>query len=213
MNCDAFESLLADYLDGTLAVADQLALESHVESCPNCREFMAQVKEGFAALKSAQPIEPPADLVTRMAYLAPAGKVRKPNDRPGFLHRMTTRWLQPLLQPRLAMGMAMTFLSFTMMERCTGVRVQRVRITDLNPILMVQDAEDRVLRAKDRAVKYYQNLRFVYDVEVKLREIDEQRAQAAEDTHRRSPQEGAMTPLTPAKTPGNSSTSQKEVKK
>src|SRR5438270_114496 len=180
MNCDAFENLLADYLDGTLPAADQLALERHAESCPNCREFMAQATEGFRALKSMEPLSPPPELVTRIAYLAPAGKLRRPNERVGWLARFGTRWVQPLLQPRLAMGMAMTFLSFTMMERCTGVRVQRIQAADLNPIMILQGVEDRAIRAKDRAVKYYQNIRFVYDIEVKLRELDEQRSQAEE---------------------------------
>jgi putative zinc finger protein len=212
MNCDAFENLLADYLDGTLPAADQLALERHAESCSNCREFMAQATAGFEALKAVEPVEPPADLVTRIAYLAPAGKVRKATDRPGFLRRLSTRWLQPLLQPRLAMGMAMTFLSFTMMERCTGVRVQRIQITDLNPISMAQNVEDRVLRAKDRAVKYYQNIRFVYDVEVKLREMDEQRAQVEEEARRRATRNGASASQSSGKRSDDSS-KHKEVSK
>ena len=193
MNCDAFENYLADYLDGTLPVADQLALERHAESCANCHEFMAQVKDGFDALKSMDAAAPPAELVTRIAYLAPAGKVRAAHDRPGFLSRFAARWVQPLLQPRLAMGMAMTFLSFTMMERCTGVRVQRIQAADLSPIVIVQGVEDRVLRAKDRAVKYYQNIRFVYDIEVKLRELDEQRAAQADEDARRHPARAAAS--------------------
>jgi hypothetical protein len=186
MNCDAFETLLSDYLDGTLPVADQFALEAHSRECANCREFMAQVTEGLGALKEFSPVEPPPDLVTRIAYLAPAGRIRRPSERPGWLSRLNARWVQPLLQPRLAMGMAMTFLSFTMMERCTGVQVQRVQLSDLNPIAILQNGEDRLLRAKDRAVKYYQNIRFVYDIEVKLRDMDEQRMQVQDQSRRRA---------------------------
>jgi hypothetical protein len=213
MNCDAFEIQLADYLDGTLPAADQLTLERHAESCANCREFMAQAMEGLNALKLVETVTPPPELVTRIAYLAPAGRVRHASEKLGFLHRMATRWLQPLLQPRLAMGMAMTFLSFTMMERCTGVHVRRIQAADLNPINIVQNVEDHALRLRDRAVKYYQNIRFVYDIEEKLRDLEDQRAQVEEDSHHPAAKQSAAAPKSSTGNTGNQSERQKEVKK
>ncbi len=90
------------------------------------------------------------------------------------------KWLQPILQPRLVMGMAMTILSFAMLERCTGVRVQHIETADLNPVRIWGGVEDRTMRVKDRAVKYYENLRWVYEIEVRLRSLQDQTEAAPE---------------------------------
>jgi hypothetical protein len=45
--------------------------------------------------------------------------------------------------------------------------------------------QDRVLRTRDRAVKYYENIRFVYDIEVRLRDMEEQQTQARAEAKRR----------------------------
>ncbi len=185
MKCIDVESLLADYLDGVLPHAERAQLEVHLATCAGCAQFLAEVSAGFELTKRADEIQPPADLITRIAYQAPIGRSRRPSERQGWINRLRSRWLQPMLQPRLAMGMAMTILSFAMMERCTGVRVQRIEAADLNPIRIIGSLEDRAVRTKDRAVKYYENIRFVYDIEVRLREMEEQQTQASAEARRR----------------------------
>ena len=174
MNCTQFEAVLADYLDGALAETERFAIEEHVAGCAGCREFLEDATAGARLLKSAPEIGAPPELVTRIAYQAPNGRLRHPLDQPGFLSRMATKWLQPLLQPKLAMGMAMTVLSFAMLQRCTGVQVQRIQVADLNPVRIWGGVEDRVIRAKDRAVKYYENIRLVYEIESRLRDLQAQ---------------------------------------
>ena len=185
MNCANFEALLADFLDGTLPSGERAAFEAHAADCAACREFQSDVVAGMALTDSAPGIEPPNELITRIAYQAPLGRSREPLDRQGLVSRMMSRWVQPLLQPRLAMGMAMTILSFAMLERCTGIRVQHIETADLNPVKIWQDVEDRGVRLKDRAVKYYENLRFVYDIEVRLREMEDQQATVQDEARRR----------------------------
>ena len=98
-----------------------------------------------------------------------------------------TDWLRPVLQPRVAMGMAMTILSFAMLEKCTGVHVQHIQAVDLSPIRIWDGVEDRAIRTKDRAVKYYENIRLVYDVETRLRELDEGRSTPPKETSQGKP--------------------------
>ncbi len=174
MNCTEFESILADYIDGTLGSADSAALEQHASSCTACGAFMADVRGAVAFLKRADEVIPPPALVTRIAFQSPTGRTRHPLEKQGWVSRMASKWLQPILQPRLAMGMAMTVLSFAMLERCTGVQVQHVQPADLNPVRVWAGVEDKALRVKDRTVKYYENLRFVYEIETKLRDLQEQ---------------------------------------
>ena len=134
MNCADFESTLADYIDGTLSDAGRTALEAHAESCANCREFMADVMGAAKILQRAEDVYPPQELITRIAHQTPIGRIRDPFERQGWFSRFVTRWFQPILQPRFVMGMAMTVLSFAMLEKCTGVKVERIQPADMNPV-------------------------------------------------------------------------------
>ena len=204
MNCAEFESILADYIDGTLASAQSAAVEQHASSCAACSEFMADVKGAVGFLGRTPEIEPPPALVTRIAYQAPVGRTRQPFEKQGWLSRVTGKWLHPLLQPRLAMGMAMTVLSFAMLERCTGIRVQHVQPADLNPVRVWAGVEDRALRVKDRAVKYYENLRFVYEIETRLRDLQQQQEALLDQAPRKtaSRQKGTGTNRSSQSAPG-----------
>jgi anti-sigma factor RsiW len=174
MNCAEFESALADYIDGTLDAGGRTALVAHAETCAGCRVFMADASVAAAFLKRTEEIEPPATLITRIAYQVPLGRTPEPYENPGFLSRITAKWLRPVLQPRLVMGMAMTVLSFAMLERCTGVKVQHIQAADLNPVRVWGGVEDKAIRLKDRVAKSYENLRVVYEIETRLKDLEQQ---------------------------------------
>src|SRR3954449_9626384 len=178
MNCAEFEILLADYADGTLSAAERASLEQHAQSCAGCQDLLNEVCGVVKFLRKVEDVAPPPELITRIAYYAPIGRIREPLERQGFFGKLISDWIQPMLQPRLAMGMAMTVLSFAMLERCTGVRIQQIQTADLNPVRIWGGVEDRTVRLKDRAVKYYENLRWVYEIEVKLREMRDQQEAA-----------------------------------
>jgi anti-sigma factor RsiW len=185
VNCAEFESTLADYVDGTLDASGRASLERHVSLCAGCREFLEEVTGAEAFLRLAADIEPPATLITRIAYQAPLGRTREPYERQGFLSRLASKWLQPVLQPRLVMGMAMTVLSFAMLERCTGVKVQNIQAADLSPVRVWGGVEDRAVRLKDRVVKSYENLRVVYEIETRLKDLEQQQETFDDQPQRR----------------------------
>jgi hypothetical protein len=174
IDCAQFEVLLADYMDGTLPESERTRVEQHAADCEHCRELLADVQGAVRFLSKSEAIVPPPELITRIAYHAPTGRIRRPFERQGFISRVISEWLQPILQPRLAMGMAMTILSIAMLERCTGVKMQHIQPEDLSPVRIWGGIEDKTVRLKDRAVKYYENLRWVYEIEVRLRELREQ---------------------------------------
>jgi hypothetical protein len=186
MNCPELESKLADFIDGTLPPAERAAIEDHLSACAGCREFVAEIEAGLSLLSAAEDIEPPAELITRIAYQAPFGKLRDPFDEESWWSRFVARRLAPILQPRLAMGMAMTVLSFAMLERCTGIQTQHLQPADLNPVRVWGGVEDRAMRVKDRVVKYYDNLRIVYEIESRLKDLQEQDASSGQQPRQSS---------------------------
>ena len=81
-----------------------------------------------------------------------------------------------MLQPRFAMGMAMTMLSFAMLGRFAGIEVRQLKPSDLDPVKVCVAAEDRVQRTWERTVKYYENLRVVFEIQTQLKEWTEDQA-------------------------------------
>jgi hypothetical protein len=99
------------------------------------------------------------------------------------------------------MGMAMTILSFAMLQRCTGIQVQRIQPADLSPVRIWDGIEDKAIRAKDRAVKYYENIRLVYQIETRLKDLQEQqdmvrdrRAEEGSSTRSTNREDGRKAP-------------------
>lgn len=79
-----------------------------------------------------------------------------------------------LWQPRLAMGIVVTILSFAMLEPTIAVPVQHFQTANFNSMKIWQGAEAKIMRVKDRAVRYYENIRFVYQLERRVRDLEEQ---------------------------------------
>jgi len=74
---------------------------------------------------------------------------------------------QTLLQPRLAMTAAMAFFSIALTLNLTGVRLSDFRISDLKPSNLMRSA----YQAKARVVRYSDNLRVVYELESRVRDL------------------------------------------
>lgn len=180
MNCADFESTLADYIDGTLSDAGRTTLEAHAEVCSGCREFMRDVVGAAGLLKRIGDVCPPQELITRIANQTPIGRIRDPFERQSWFSRMAARWLQPMLQPRWVMGLSMAVLSFAMLDRSTGGRVQHISAAEMNPVHVWSGVEERIVRLKDRIFKSYENLRIVYELETRLKDLEQQQ-EAAQD--------------------------------
>ena len=84
--------------------------------------------------------------------------------------RVLGGWIEPVLQPRLAMGMGVAALSFFMLR--PGVR--QLTPSDLDPVKVWTAAENRASRVWERGVKSYENLRLVYEIETRLNQWREE---------------------------------------
>ena len=175
MNCADVEILLADYVDGTLRTEEKFALEAHLAGCPGCAELAGDASAAVALMARASAVQAPPELVTRILFEITAGPSRAV-IKPSWVRRVFGRWLEPVLQPRFAMGMAMTVLSFAIIGRSTHVR--QLTPADLDPVKVWTAAEDRVVRWYNRGVKYYESLKVVYEIQTRLKEwAEEQPAQ------------------------------------
>jgi hypothetical protein len=173
MTCAEFEVLLADWLDGALPEASRGDFEQHLVNCRACAAMAQDARSAMAFLERVPSVEPPPELLTRIAFEL-AGCQERPVAGPlGQLRG----WLQSILQPRFAMGMAMTILSFSLLARFAGLEVRQLRASDLSPVVIWRTVEDKVQRVWMRTVKYYESLRIVYEVQTRLAELSQQEEQ------------------------------------
>jgi Putative zinc-finger len=185
MTCAELEILLCDYVDGTLRAEERTALENHLAGCPACRQLSEDIAGVTAFFERVPAPEPPAELLTRIMHHAPVGPaaVRERaadgsrNDaQPSWLRRLFGGLFQGWLQPRYVMGMAMTILSFSMLARFAHIQPRQLRPSDLDPVKVWQGIDDHSHRVYDRAMKYYDNLRLVIEIQSRLREWSDQDA-------------------------------------
>ena len=185
MTCAELEILLADYVDGTLRVEEKSALEAHLAGCAACAELAKDVAGATAFLERVAAVEPPAELLTRILHQAPVG--RQQAEGPSRIRRWFGGWIEAVLQPRYAMGMAMTILSFSMLARFTGIEPRQLSPQDLDPVKIWQSIDDRTHRIWDRAVKYYDNLRLVIEIQSQVKEwTDQEQSQSTDAGARKS---------------------------
>ena len=189
MNCSDVEILLTDYVDGGLDTRDRvyekLALETHLEQCAACAAMARDAAATIAFLERVANVDTPPELINRILFEVNSGASRQVT-KPSLWRRWFGQWLEPVFKPRFAMGMAMTVLSFGMMLRFTNVR--QLTPADLDPVKVWVSAEDHVTRWWDRGVKYYQNLRVVFDIQSRLNEWAE--VQDAAKPDQTQPQSG-----------------------
>jgi hypothetical protein len=169
MNCADIEILICDYVDGTLSAADKAAVERHLADCPACAELAQDSADAVGFIERAAEVTPPPELVTRILFDAPWRKQRSPVSG---LRGKLAAWCRPVLQPKFVMGAAMTILSFSIFSQLAPVR--QLRASDLEPKAVWRGLENRVLDAWDRSVKFYDNLKFVYQIQTTLREWQQQ---------------------------------------
>ena len=116
MNCADFEILLCDYMDGTLDACAPLRTRSSSAGVCRLRGAGAGRSGAVAFMERVPEVEPPHELLAKIAFQIPSGE----RVRSAVVKHWLAGWLQPIAQPRFAMGMAMTILSFSMLGRFAG---------------------------------------------------------------------------------------------
>ena len=167
MTCAEMEILLCDYVDGTLDAGRTAQVKKHFAACPSCSALAADASSAVAFMARVPEIEPPDELVTRLLWLNASGQESSPKRG---MRAFFVRWMQPALQPRFAMGMAMTILSISLLGSFAGIQDRTLRADDLRPSKVLQAVDDRFHRIWDGLVKYYENLRVVYEIQNRLSE-------------------------------------------
>ena len=181
MQCHEFDILLADAFDGILSGSQLDRFQAHARACPACGPLLADAEAGRNWLKSLTEVEPPAGLVenilasttgiasSRLRHLAPSIR-----PRTSWLERLQASiagLVDPMWatvrQPRFAMSFGMAFFSLSAVLSIAGVKPADVRQVSLRPAAI----RHAYYNTQARVIRYYENIRFVYEVESRVREF------------------------------------------
>lgn len=199
--CGHWETLLADALDGLLKPEDEVVFAAHMAVCPACTALFDESRRGREWLEFLSPEpEVPAGLVDRIlaqtgpGQVAGYGLVPSSNDvlpmpqpwqRPGFMGQ-----IRRFAEPRLLMTAAMAFFSIALTLNLTNVRLSSIRLSDLRPSSVRSFVERRVTMASTPIIRYYDHLRFVYEVESRMRELRRTETEG-QDSNQQRPRQAA----------------------
>ncbi len=180
MSCAEFETLLADWIDETLALpareTEREAFVRHMESCAACAALLKDASAAVAFMDRAADVEIPPALVSKILQATNSGWEFKLRGRgiSGWINRT----FAPVLRPRFVMGAVLTLVSMTMLTRCAPNRT--LTAADLDPARLWTSLDDRTHRIWDRAVKSYESMRLVYEVKNQINDWNEQQRQEDE---------------------------------
>jgi hypothetical protein len=158
------ENLASDYLEGLIDTPLRTAVEAHLAECAACRELMGEVRHALELCRSAKEVEPAPWLVSKI-LLATVGQ-RKPTWT-----EQIAAFFRPALQPRVAYPIAMTVFTFSVIVNSAGLNLRHLRFEDLNPHTWVDRADRQGHLMYARAEKFYYDLRVVYEIESRFRQL------------------------------------------
>ena len=178
MRCEEWEAQLTDALDGLLPAGQAAAFQQHGETCANCSDLLAHVKQGqeWLGYLHDEP-EIPWDLVGRIlektvgAGGVPVPLVAAAAGAGGGAVAMATPWRRSFHETRLLMTVAMAFFSIAMTLNLMGVKPGNLRLSDLKPSQIGNTISRQFYGARSSVVRYYDHLRFVYELESRTREL------------------------------------------
>jgi Putative zinc-finger len=183
--CGQWETLLPDALDGLLKPEDEATFTAHMAGCAACAALFEESRRGREWLEFLSPEpEVPSGLLDRilartgpgqpagLSLASPASVVPLPLmivpswQKPGFMG-----FVRRFAEPRLMMTAAMAFFSIALTLNMAGVHLASLRISNLRPTVLRSFMERQLTMASVPIIRYYDHLRFVYEVESSMREL------------------------------------------
>jgi hypothetical protein len=158
MSCRRVEGLLGNYQDGLLGLAGRRVVEDHLAECGSCMALKSEMDLALGFLRQAPAVDVPADLVsdilneTVRAEPPAVGLVVAGVGPLGWIRPL----LQPLIEPRFAMSLAMALVSFSILTWSGQKTLDRWQ--DADPMVHVMTATADLDQAWQRGVEVYRRV-------------------------------------------------------
>jgi hypothetical protein len=186
--CEQTEARLSDYLDGVLNPAELAEFTAHVPTCTLCAPLVASVSELLTGLHEMEQIEEPPRLVYSIL-----DKTLGPRETlTGW--RAILGWVRGVASIRFAYGALSVAATLIIFITASGFNWRHPKLADLQPATIYHRANSTVHSAYGSSVKFVNNLRVVNEIQSRLRE----------DSDLRANPESVVPESSPQKQPGSS---------
>ncbi len=203
LRCDEWENLMADALDGTLSPADAAAFSRHQDECALCSQMLKETQQGKSWMQYLveEPQVPEGlleKILTRTSERSQQGVMPgvvaavRPQPIRSAWYRRPMPVLRQVFEPRLMMTAAMAFFSIALTLNLTGIKLTELHAADLQPSRMKATLTRQYYSTNEQVMKYYENLRVVYEMEARVREL--RRSSEQEPAPAQTPRESPKPP-------------------
>ena len=186
--CEQTEARLSDYLDGVLNPAELAEFAAHVPSCARCAPLVTSVSDLLTGLHGMEQIAEPPRLVYSILdkTLGPRESVT------GW--RAMLGWVRGAASVRFAYGALSVAATLIVFASAAGFNWRHPKLTDLRPAMIYRNVDSKVHVAYGRSAKFVNDLRVVNEIQSRLRE----------DSDLRANPESTLPQTSPQKQPGSS---------
>ena len=186
MQCNEFDHLLADAIDGVLSGTGLDRFQAHARVCKACGPLLAEAEAGRNWLKGLTEVEPPASLVTNILASTTGVdtqrlRVTARSSQPhiSWWEHMQASLFEGMLepiwamvrQPRFAMSFGMAFFALSVGLTVAGVKPGEAAQAVAQIIAHPSSMRRTYFATQARVVHYYENVRVVYQLEALARQV------------------------------------------
>jgi len=173
--CELIEERLIDHIDGALSASELREFTLHSADCARCAALIAGVSGMLAAVQRMEPLPLPAELEAKILDSTLGPNRRRQKRWPGWLGLV-----QPVFQPRFAMGLATVIFGTFITLQAAGVELGW---KDLSPRNVTRQAH----LAYARSVKFVNDLRVVYEIQTRLQSNSEREGADSDSKEKKEP--------------------------
>lgn len=176
VECQEMEQYFSDYLDNSLEGAPLELLREHLKECRPCHELLNELKTTLALCERMPELEPPERLIKQIL----AGTTG-PVENFSLLDYLKELCRPFYRSPRFASGTLAAAISFAFVLNALGVTwssLAQVRLSSLKPQAIFQSFQHSVNVAYDNGVRRINDLRLLYEIQLKIDEFRNQAAQS-----------------------------------
>jgi anti-sigma factor RsiW len=180
--CEQTEARLSDYLDGLLRPAELAEFTAHVPLCARCAPLVASVSDLLAGLHGMEQIaEPP-----RLVYSILDKTLGPRESLTGW--RGILGWVRGVASIRVAYGALSVAATLIILVTASGFNWRHPKLADLQPATIYRNADRSAHLAYAHSAKFVNDLRVVNEIQSRLREENDLRANPESTVPESSPQ-------------------------
>jgi anti-sigma factor RsiW len=180
--CDQVEARLSDYLDGLLREPERAEFDTHVKSCAECGPLLASMRDLVTELHGLEPVEASPRLVYSIL-----DKTLGPRESlTGW--RAILGWVRGAASIRFAYGALSVAATLIIFVTASGFNWRHPKLADLQPRTIYRNADRTAHLVYASGAKFVNNQRVVNEIQSRLRDENDLRANPESTVPESSPQ-------------------------